>query len=131
MDRRYYTEHTVTSEEIDALGHVNNICYIQWVQNVSEEHWAVLSKHHPFDSYVWVVLRHEIDYLSAAKLEDKITIRTWVGDTYGVKSVRFVELLKDGKILVKATTTWCLLDKKTMKVRRIPGEVLDVLSGVQ
>jgi len=125
----YYIKHTVTSNEIDLLGHVNNICYIQWVQNAAEKHWGVLSKNHAFNSYVWVVLRHEIDYLSSAKLEDEITIRTWVGASYGVKSERFVEILKDGKILAKAKTIWCLLDKKRMKVVRIPSEVLDVVNG--
>jgi len=125
----YYIKHTVTSDEIDLLGHVNNVCYIQWVQNAAEKHWGVLSKNHEFNSYVWVVLRHEIDYLSSAKLNDEISIRTWVGASYGVKSERFVEILKDGKILAKAKTIWCLLDKKRMKVVRIPLEVLDVVNG--
>ncbi|PCI35220.1 MAG: thioesterase [Flavobacteriaceae bacterium] len=130
MDRRFYIKHRVTSDEIDALGHVNNVCYIQWVQHAAEKHWNVLSKNHAFNSYVWVVIRHEIDYLASAKIDDEITIRTWVGDSYGVKSERFVEILKDGKILVKATTIWCLLDKNSMKVMRIPAEVLDVVNGL-
>ncbi|PCH74721.1 MAG: thioesterase [Flavobacteriaceae bacterium] len=131
MDRRFYLEHTVIQDEIDALGHVNNVCYIQWVQNAAEKHWAVLSKDHTFENYVWVVLRHEIDYIASAKLDDKITIRTWVGESYGVKSERFVEILKDGQILVKATTTWCLLDKKKMKVVRVPFEVLEAVNGIE
>jgi len=124
----YYFKHTVISSEIDLLGHVNNVCYIQWVQNAAEKHWGVLSENHEFNSFVWVVLRHEIDYLSSAKLDDEITIRTWVGESYGVKSERFVEILKDGKILAKAKTIWCLLDKKKMKVVRIPQEVLEVVN---
>ncbi len=130
MDRRFYLKHTVTSEEIDALGHVNNVCYIKWVQQIAEKHWAVLSRNHAFNAFVWVVIRHEIDYLASAMEEDEITIRTWVGDCYGVKSDRFVEILKEGKILAKAKTVWCLLDKKSMKVVRIPSEVLDVLNGL-
>jgi len=130
MDRRFYIKHKVTSDEIDALGHVNNVCYIQWVQNAAEKHWAVLSHNQNVADFVWVVVRHEIDYLASAKFDDEITIRTWVGDSYGVKSERFVEILKDGRVLAKAKTIWCLLNKNTMKVVRIPSEVLDVVNGV-
>lgn len=131
MTKKFFTKHIVTPEEIDALGHVNNVCYVSWVQNVAEKHWTVLSENCNFSSYVWVVLRHEIDYLGAAKLEDEITLKTWVGESYGAKSQRFVEILKDGKVLVKATTIWCLLDKNSMKVIRIPRDILEIVNAAK
>ena len=77
--------------------------------------------------FVWVVLRHEIDYIASAKLHDKITVTTWIGESYGVKSERFVEMKKGDKLIAKAKTIWCLLDKKTMKPVRIPSEILNTL----
>jgi len=121
--------HIVNKNEIDNLNHVNNIYYIQWVQNAAQKHWSSISNL-VFDSkYVWVVLRHEIDYLASAKLGDKIQVNTWIGDSYGVKSERFVEIKKGEKLISKSKTVWCLLDKKTMKPIRIPLEVLNILNS--
>jgi len=117
----------VGENEIDNLNHVNNIHYLQWVQNAAEKHWDLLSNTNLNSSYVWVVLRHEIDYLLSAKLNDVLTVETWIGESYGVKSERFVEIKKGTKLIAKAKTIWCLLDKKTMKPTRIPSEILKLL----
>ncbi|NLP59055.1 thioesterase family protein [Lutibacter sp. B1] len=117
----------VSNEAIDDLNHVNNIYYLNWIQKASEIHWNKLSNISINSKYVWVVVRHEIDYLSSAILNDELNVKTWIGDSYGVKSERFVEIKKGDKLLVKAKTIWCLLDKNTMKPIRIPSEVLSIL----
>ena len=117
----------VTDDVIDNLNHVNNIHYVQWVQNAAQKHWAILSNENMDAKYVWVVIRHEVDYLSSAKLNDVLTVSTWIGDSYGVKSERFVEIKKGSKLIAKAKTTWCLLDKETMKPTRIPLEIMQIL----
>lgn len=128
MKKNEFTFTLVVSEhEIDALNHVNNIHYIQWVQNAAQKHWSILSNSDLDSKFVWVVLRHEIDYMASAKLHDKIAVTTWIGESYGVKSERFVEMKKDSKLIAKAKTIWCLLDKKTMKPVRIPSEILNTL----
>jgi acyl-CoA thioester hydrolase len=118
----------VTAIDIDELNHVNNISYVQWVQLAAQKHWNLISNAQIDSEFVWVVLRHEIDYLSSALLDDELTVITWIGKSFGVKSERFVEILKEDKLLVKAKTIWCLLDKKTMKPLRIPPKVLNILT---
>lgn len=118
---------TVTENEIDALNHVNNLVYIQWVLNAAEKHWELLSSNSINEKYVWVVLRHEIDYLSAAMLHDEVAISTYIGESNGAKSERFVEIRKGDKLLVKAKTIWCLLDRKSMRALRIPSEIVLIL----
>ena len=117
----------VNKEDIDALNHVNNIRYVQWVQNAAQKHWQLLCEANFDATYVWVVLRHEIDYLSSAKLNDELTVYTWIGTSFGVKSERFVEIKKGIKLIAKAKTIWCLLDKETMKPIRIPPKVMKIL----
>ncbi|MFD1294095.1 acyl-CoA thioesterase [Lutibacter holmesii] len=124
-----YTFHKIVSENaIDNLNHVNNLVYLEWVLKAAEKHWNKLSSKIINQKYVWVVLRHEIDYIAAAKLGDKITIETWIGESVGVKSDRYVEIKRGNKLLAKAKTTWCLLDKKKMRAVRIPTDVLDILN---
>jgi len=118
----------ITINQIDELKHVNNIHYVEWVQLAAQRHWKLLSNEQIDSKFVWVVLRHEIDYVSAVTLGDEVKITTWIGDSYGVKSERFVEITKGNKIVAKAKTIWCLLDKVTMRPVRIPLEILNILT---
>ncbi len=83
---------TVHKNDIDELGHVNNVVYVRWVQEVAAAHWDSLASSEIKQKYVWVVLRHEIDYLSAAFEDDSITATTWVGESNGARSERFVQI---------------------------------------
>ena len=127
MNNAFTFKLTVSNNEIDHLNHINNIIYIQWVLKAAELHWAKLSTDTINKKYVWVVLRHEIDYFLSGKLGDEIIIKTWIGASSGAKSERFVEIKKGNKLLAKAKTTWCLLAIDSMKVVRIPSEILSIL----
>jgi len=118
---------TVSAEDIDNLQHVNNLVYVKWMDKIATTHWTYLTKNSPLPQYVWVVMRHEIDYLKQASLGDEIIVKTWVGETKGITSVRFMEFYKKDVLLVKAKTTWAMLDSKTFKPTRIRENVLKVL----
>lgn len=122
---------TVHKNDIDELGHVNNVIYVRWVQEVAAAHWDSLASPDIKQKYVWVVLRHEIDYLSAAFENDHIIATTWVGESNGARSERFVHLtdIKTGKIIAKAKTTWCMLNGVTMRPKRVDEEVVKLLRG--
>jgi len=127
-DKVFSTTRTVVSSEIDDLDHVNNVVYLQWVQDIATLHWQHLTKNSDAKDLIWVVLRHEIDYLGQATLNEEITLKTWVGETKGVKSIRHVEIFKEDKLLVKAQTTWCLLNNKTLRPTRITEDIFNLLS---
>ena len=102
---------TVSEQVIDTLNHVNNVEYLNFVQDAAEKHWSILSTREIDEKFVWVVLRHEIDYKKAAKLNDLLEIKTWIGESSGVKSERFVEIRKDNALIAKAKTIWWLFFK--------------------
>ncbi len=120
---------TVQVEDIDVLNHVNNLVYLKWVNEASERHWKVLSNDQINTKYFWFCIRHEIDYKGEAFLGDKITVRTWVGESKGVKSIRHVAIYKDDNLLAKSASTWCLIDAKTQKPTRIREDILELLSN--
>ena len=123
----FETKRTVTSSEIDDLNHVNNTVYVKWMDEVAFEHWSALTKENPLPEYIWVVVRHEIDYVRQALLGDEISVKTWVGESKSFKSERFMEFYLGDKLLVKAKTIWGMLDVKTYKPVRITESVLKVL----
>jgi len=118
---------TVSSEDIDTLHHVNNLVYVKWMDKIATTHWDFLTKENPLPQYIWVVMRHEIDYLKQATLGDEIVVKTWVGETKGITSVRFMEFYKKDVLLVKAKTVWAMLHAETFKPTRIREDVLKVL----
>jgi len=121
----------VSSEDIDTLQHVNNLVYVKWMDDIATTHWSYLTKNNPLPQYVWVVTRHEIDYKNQATLGDEILVKTWVGETKGITSIRFMEFYKNDVLLVAAKTTWAMLDAKTFKPTRIRENVLKVLQPLK
>jgi acyl-CoA thioester hydrolase len=107
----------VEPEDIDELGHVNNVVYLRWVQDVAMAHWKANAPAAEQERLVWVVLRHEIDYKQMAHLGDQIFARTWVGQATHLRFERFTELMRasDHVLLAKAITVWCPLDRSTGK----------------
>ncbi|ULQ54955.1 acyl-CoA thioesterase [Flavihumibacter rivuli] len=124
---------TVEQSAIDVLGHVNNTVYLDWVQEVSAAHWEQLASKAIRQDNLWVVLRHEIDYLSPAFEKDTIIAYTWVGQTGGPRSVRHVHFYNQSnqKLLAKAATTWCLLQSSTMRPKRIDKGMMELLRPVR
>jgi acyl-CoA thioester hydrolase len=124
----FKTNYTVVTSNIDELNHVNNVVYLQWIQDIANLHWNELKQGVDTAAYVWVVIRHEIDYLNQALLGDTLLAKTWVGKTAGLKSIRHVEFYRNNKLLVKAQTTFCLLHAKSLKPMRITDEILAMLA---
>lgn len=120
----YEYELTVTKDNIDALNHVNNVVYLQWINMVSVKHWKLLSNDKINAKYNWVASRHEIDYLKPAFLNDTIKLKTYIETLEGVKSIRKVAIYKKEVLIAKSSTTWILLDAKTQRITRIPTEIL-------
>lgn len=117
---------TVSAKDIDNLNHVNNVVYLQWVQDVASAHWDTVASDELKNKYSWVALRHEIDYRNPAYLGDQLLVKTWVGSCEGVRSVRHVKFyqMSTSVLVAESKTTWCLLDAQTMRPKRIePGIV--------
>ena len=118
----------VTPTDIDQLGHVNNVVYLRWVQDAAEAHWNKLATPELQKELAWVVLRHEINYHKPGFLDDNIVARTWVGETEGFRSIRFVEIYNGrGVLLVSASTTWCLIDPTSGRPKKITAEIKESL----
>ncbi len=109
----------VRAEDIDEQGHVNNVRYVQWIQDVAVAHWQSWATADQLEGVTWVVLRHEIDYLRPAFEGEEITARTWVGKASAAKSERFTEISRGDSVLVRAKSIWCALDSQTFRPRRI------------
>jgi len=120
---------TLTKESIDENGHVNNVAYVQWMQDIAVEHYASIGGIEAQGSQsTWVVREHRVEYLLPAFEGEQIEIRTWVENIRRVRSLRKYEFVRtaDGKLLVRGETDWVFVDVKTGSPRAIPADVANV-----
>ena len=103
------------------MDHVNNVVYLQWVQDIAQAHWLQEASKEEIENNAWVVSRHEIDYKRPALLGDEILVTTWVDKAEGVTTLRKTEMRhkNTGDLLIKAQTKWCLVDPITNRPKRL------------
>jgi acyl-CoA thioester hydrolase len=120
----------VQPTDIDEIGHVNNVTYLRWIQEVAIAHWESTADAATRASLFWVVVRHEIDYLHSAYLTDALIARTWVGPATRLRFERNTEILRaaDRKVLARARSLWCPCSTQTGKPTAVSIELRERFS---
>lgn len=115
---------------MDALGHVNNAVYLNYLEQAAIEHSEHLG--FTFERYralggVFVMRRMEIDYRRPAIAGDTLAITTWLHEMRGVRATRRYEIRKLGEdeLLVTAEALWVWVERATMRPRTIPQDMLE------
>jgi acyl-CoA thioester hydrolase len=121
----------IKPEHIDENGHVNNVVYVGWLQDVGTAHWNARFDEATRTKYSWVALRHEIDYFRGIMPDAAgIKARTWVGDPQGPRFNRYVRIEDaDGKVCAQGVSEWCLVEASTLRPQRIPADMLGPFSA--
>ena len=127
-------ELTVEPADLDALGHVNNIVYVRWLQDVATAHATSVGCTHAEllrIGALFVVRKHEIEYLRPGFLGERITLRTYVTWWKGASCERVtsIERSADGAQLARAKTLWAFVNAKTGKPTRLPPEIIRAFGG--
>jgi acyl-CoA thioester hydrolase len=117
----------VTAEVVDGNGHVNNVAYIQWMQDAAVRHAQATGCTAATAAIgaTWVVRSHQIEYFSPAFAGDTLTVMTWVANLHKVRSLRKYRFLRaaDQTLVARAETNWVFVDAQTGRPRSIPEEV--------
>lgn len=119
----------VPADAIDQQGHVSNLAYVAWMQDLAIEHSTAAGW--PMERYLalgagWVVRSHFIEYLRPAFAADVIEAHTWVPEfTRRSTPRRFLFLRQaDRQPLARAETRWVFVDLTTGRRRPLPDELL-------
>ena len=111
--------------DIDELGHVNNAVWVQWIQDMATSHWQAVASPEHIASYIWVVTRHEIDYRGNISDGESVTGLTWIeSQPKGAQFDRRVDFVDSaGKVIVRANTTWAMIDKASGRLARVRPDI--------
>lgn len=124
----------VTAEVVDRNGHVNNVAYIQWLQDAAVRHARAngCMAATAAAGATWVVRSHFIEYLAPAFAGDTLTMLTWVVNFQKVRSLRKYKIIRaaDQAVVARAETDWVFVNAKTGRPLTIPDEVKATLPVV-
>lgn len=111
--------------DIDENGHVNNIVYVRWLQEVATAHWAAVAPADAQAKFLWVISRHEIDYRAPSFLGEELTAETWGENPKGARFDRCTTIAgPDGTLRVEARTTWVIMDRELQRPARLRPELI-------
>ncbi len=121
----------VTDAVVDRNGHVNNVAYIQWLQDAAVRHARASGCMDATAAAgaIWVVRTHHIEYLAPAFAGDTLSMLTWVVNFKKVRSLRRYKLIRaaDQTVVARAETDWVFVNAKTGRPQTIPDEVKNTL----
>ena len=117
---------TAQPDDIDELGHVNNAVWVRWIQDMATSHWQAVAAPEHIAAYFWVVTRHEIDYRGNVGAGETVIAKTWIED--GPRGARFDRHVafadSAGKPLVRAVSTWAMIDRATGRPARVTPDIV-------
>ncbi len=111
--------------DIDELGHVSNLVYLRWVQDVAKAHSASVGWNHARyaqEEAVFVVRRHTLEYLAQTFVSNLVELTTWIEKWSPVTCERHTRMVRAGdqRLVATAVTTWVFVTSQGGKPCRIP-----------
>lgn len=124
---------TAPQSDVDILGHISNIAIVRWIQDAAWAHSVAVGLDHP--DYValgavFVVRKHEVEYLRSAFGGDEIDLIThvqWWKAAISERQTRIVRV-SDGAVIAQAKTLWAFVSATTMRPTRIPQRIADAFA---
>ena len=126
MSERFTFAIRATDEDIDELGHVSNLVYLRWVLEAATAHSVARGWGHAeylAHGAVFVVRRHELDYLLPVVAGDELVAQTWVESWRAASCVRRTDLVRGDRTVARAATTWAYVALPEGRPTRIPPDL--------
>jgi len=133
--RSHFTwELVVGREAIDERGHVNNIVYVRWLQDVAQKHSEALgwdAAAYERLGALFVVRRHQVDYLRPVLEGQRLALTTTVTGWRGASAIRHTTIVRldDGHEVARGETQWVLVAMPEGRPRRIPEQLREAFGA--
>ena len=124
----------VAPSDVDDLHHASNIVYLRWVQEVATAHSTACGFDLPAYQRlgaVFVVRKHELEYLAPVLLGETVEVHTWIASWRGPSAERHTRMRRvgDGREIARGITHWVLVGTGDGRPRRIPPELVDAFGA--
>jgi acyl-CoA thioester hydrolase len=126
-DRAYTVTIGLRWGDMDRLGHINNVVFLQLLEEARVQFFTELRPTDDMAGVTFVAARHEIDYLSVLHYSTApITVRMWLDRIGGASfTVAYVMDDPDGRAVAAARTVIVAIDPDSGRAVPLP----DALRG--
>ncbi|MBS9778772.1 MAG: acyl-CoA thioesterase [Campylobacteraceae bacterium] len=128
--KEYIYSFDVNKDAIDENLHVNNVMYVQWMQDAAVSHSKSVGDTLEIQqkyNFMWVAKSHHIEYIRPSYEKDTIQVRTWTEVYKKSASLRKYEFTNQNQeLLAKAETVYVCIDAKTLRPIKIPENILSL-----
>ena len=114
VERPFVLRVRVDDEHIDGQGHASNVAFVDWMNRAAIEHSAALGL--DLAAYqrlgaMFVVRRHEIDYVRPARAGDQLLCATWIERMEKASAERRHEIVRagDGELIARGRNMWAFV----------------------
>jgi acyl-CoA thioester hydrolase len=109
--------------DIDAMGHLNNVAYLRYLEWARQKYWLAMRGTDDFWKIDFVVARAEIDYRSSAHMGEILDLEIRVS-RLGNSSFDFVYRITgpDGRLVAEAKTTQVCYDWEARAAKPLSAE---------
>lgn len=115
---------TVSPDDIDHLGHVNNAVYLRWIQDAVVAHWERFAPWEAIRDHLWVAIRHEIDFRRPTFLGDAVLADTVIERIHGARALFTTRIRRGEELLAEARSSWCCIDAGTHRPTRLARDIV-------
>ena len=118
--------------DIDAMGHLNNVAYLRYLEWARSKYWLAMRGTDDFWQIDFVVARSEIDYRSSAHMGEILTIDVRVS-RLGNSSFDFSYRVTgpDGRLVAEAKTTQVCYDWDARSAKPLSEERRRQIEGFE
>jgi len=122
MQKLIFTE-PVYTYQIDFVGHVNNIVYVQWLENARikliEAMGLTITQIAEQDEILPIITETDIKYKKPLFLSNKVQVEVWVSEMFNVSAnFKFRFLNEKGEVCSTAQQKVLFIDKATLRPSR-------------
>jgi len=122
MQKLKFTE-SIYTYQIDFIGHVNNIVYVQWLENARikliEAMGLTITKIAQEDEILPIITETDIKYKKPFYLSNEVHVEVWVSEMFNISSnFRFRFLNEKEEVCAVAQQKVLFIDKATQRPSR-------------
>lgn len=124
----------VEDDHIDLMRHTNNVVYLQWLERVAWSHSQSLGlgpEQYEALGHGMVVRQHELNYLQATRLGERILLATWLLRVDRLSTWRGYQFIRldDGETVFRGSTHFVCVDIAAGRLRRMPPAFHDAYAA--
>jgi acyl-CoA thioester hydrolase len=125
----------VRGYELDSRGHVNNVVYLSWAEEVATAHAEAAGYGRDWSASRgggWVIRHTDITYHQPAVYGDEVELTVKVELVKGARGVRRTSIRRvaDGLLLAEVLTEWVWVRLSDGRPTAAPRELVELAAGV-